>query len=82
MLRAAATLYFDFIDPLSYLLERELHDLGEELASAVTHVPFELRPPPTPLVAIGDVHLARRWTRAKELATSSGICLSPPALVP
>lgn len=79
---AAATLYFDFVDPISYLLERELSGLPDDLTGAVERVAYEVRPPPAPLVVIDDECFAHRWSLARELATASGASLSPPRLVP
>ncbi len=70
--------FFDFVDPLSYLLELEL----EALDLAVRRAPFELRAPPEPLVALDDASLAARWSRAREIAAASGAALDPPHLVP
>jgi len=76
----APRLYFDLVDPLSYLVERELGSL--ETGALVERVPFELRPPPRPLVLIDDDTLAERWAAARSLAARAGLALSPPRLVP
>ena len=70
--------YFDFIDPLSYLVEHELGMLDER----VTRVPFEIRPPPIPLTDVEDSALARRWEVGRSVALGLGLSLSPPRLVP
>lgn len=75
------TLFFDFTDPLSYLVELELKSLGAE-GVAVRRSPFELHPPPTPLVVIGDPSIEPRWHTARALASSMGLSLEPPMLVP
>ena len=76
-------LHFDFIDPLSYLLELELQALGPDVSSRVRRVGFELRPPPTPLTSLGDPELAARWAAARSVAAGlGGIVLDPPDLVP
>jgi len=76
-----ATIYFDFTDPLSFLIDRELESLGAS-GTAVQRAPFELRPPPSPLVTLDDPPLAERWALARRLAGQAGVELDPPHLVP
>jgi predicted DsbA family dithiol-disulfide isomerase len=78
---ARATLYFDFADPISYLVERELLDVVGD-AEPPSFEPFEIRPPPSPLVAVDDPSLRPRWALAREITESETISLSPPELVP
>lgn len=80
-----ATLYYDFIDPLSYLVVRELDETAAEGRAAEELVdwhPFELRPPPTPLVTADDESLASRWSEARLWGEERGIVFAPPRLVP
>lgn len=79
---AGSTIHFDFIDPLSYLLARELAALGEDVLAGLAWHPFELRPPPTPLVTVDDASLADRWREAREKAPHLGVTFAPPELVP
>ena len=74
--------YFDFIDPLSYLTELALRDLAGSLAGGVERVGFELVPPPHPLTASDDPRWSSRWTVARPLAAASSARLDPPRLVP
>ncbi|MDX1647479.1 MAG: DsbA family protein [Longimicrobiales bacterium] len=74
--------YFDFIDPLSYLLATELDALDPEESAPFVWHPFELRPPPTPLVRVDDPTLSGRWARARRLGAERGIVFDPPDLVP
>lgn len=69
-------IYYDFVDPLSWLIAEEVAALGDAVGP-VTWSPFELRPPPTPLVTADDPSLAERWSRARAAAA-----FSPPLLVP
>jgi predicted DsbA family dithiol-disulfide isomerase len=82
MVSAPATLYFDFVDPLSYLLELELGALEASGVTAPERRAFELRPPPTPLVLVDDEALADRWSLAGEIAPELGVDFAPPRLVP
>jgi predicted DsbA family dithiol-disulfide isomerase len=44
--------------------------------------PFELRPPPEPLVEVTDPSLSDRWSEARRLGDESGVSFAPPRLVP
>lgn len=81
MSRDGTRIFFDFIDPLSYLLTTEVEAL-EEGTSKITWHPFELRPPPTPLTTIDDPALAARWREARALGEPRGVTFDPPELVP
>jgi len=56
--------------------------LDPGLAGRLSWSPFELRPPPTPLVTVDDSSLEDRWAEAKRLAADRGVELAPPRLVP
>ena len=75
--------YFDFVDPLSYVASRLLEPLGgEPLGAKVEWVGFELRPPPEPLTTTDDPIWSSRREAAKARAEELGLLLKPPALVP
>lgn len=74
--------YFDFIDPLSYLVEHELRTLGGTIDEGVARVPFEVRPPPIPLTEVEDPALASRWEVGRARALDLSLRLAPPRLVP
>lgn len=74
--------FFDLIDPLSYLTARALVALRTPDAPSVAWTPFELRPPPTPLVGLDDPSLTTRWGEAHREAEEEGLDLSPPSIVP
>lgn len=73
-----ARIWFDFVDPLSYLLSRELSASD----TRVVWTGFELRPPPVPLTAVDDPFWAERWRAVAALAERTGVELQPPRLVP
>jgi len=83
-------LYYDLVDPLSWLLAREVSALARESgqsrdpADTLEWIPLELRPPPLPLIAQDDPSLEARWTEARALLESSepGRTFDPPLLVP
>jgi predicted DsbA family dithiol-disulfide isomerase len=75
-----ARLYFDFVDPLSYLVELALLDLEARGGVPVERVGYELRPPPAPLTHRSDAIWAPRWDAARRSAPTAR--LDPPALVP
>lgn len=83
--RAPTSFFFDYLDPLSFLVHREVTALGEDDAGGrglPVYVPLELRPPPAPLLdPDGDVWLAR-WRPAAEAAAALGIAVSAPGLLP
>ena len=74
-------LYFDFIDPLSWSMARELFSIDAVREDGVDWIPLELRPPPTPLTTLDDPELAERWSRVGE-SDPSGRGWAPPVLVP
>lgn len=73
---------FDFTDPLSYLVHRELFGLDDAPSLTVTCLGLEVRPPPSPLIGLDDPTLADRWTLARKLAPALDARLDPPKLVP
>lgn len=84
MTRAAPRFYFDYVDPLSYLVETELRAweaTGPE-GARVLRTPYELRPPPAPLLDPDGPEWRARWERARALARRLDVDLTPPALVP
>jgi len=75
-----ATLYFDFVDPLSYLADLEAERIEPTLPAEVIRVGFELRPPPSPLTSLDDPVWGRRWEDARTWAPD--VTFDPPLLVP
>lgn len=75
-------LYFDFVDPISYLLESEVRAAEAQLDVPVARVGVEINPPPYPLGAPGDGVWEPRWVEAREIAERVGRPLPSPPLVP
>jgi predicted DsbA family dithiol-disulfide isomerase len=82
MTASSPRIYFDLVDPLSYLVARELQGLEPAGGGRARPLwrPFELRPPPMPLTTVSDPSFARRWARAREVAGE--VSFAPGELVP
>jgi len=72
--------FFDFVDPLSYMIELALADWEDALGVRVERTGWELRPPPSPLLRVSDPFWADRWAAARD--TGRAPELTPPKLVP
>ena len=87
MVRNPIHIWFDFIDPASFLLMMEIEAAYLD-GDSWTHraqmnwQPLERRPPPTPLTGIDDPRIAPLWEDAGRLAVDAGVDLCPPVLVP
>ncbi|MCA1792142.1 MAG: DsbA family protein [Thioalkalivibrio sp.] len=77
-----ASFYFDFVDPLSFLVERELLAVEARTGWSVERIGLEISPPPHPLATPGDPPWAPRWEQASAIAAEMGIALSEPRVVP
>ena len=79
----APHLFFDYVDPLSYLIEREISGLLPELGIApLRRVPVELRPPPEPMVDPEGEDWQERWSASRALAEVRRIHFRDPVVVP
>lgn len=76
------TLYFDLVDPLSFLLDRELMAAEQELGVRVLRHGVEISPPPHPLTAPGEAPWKERWAQAEAGAEELDVQLRKPAIVP
>jgi len=77
-----AQLYFDFVDPISYLLEIEVQKVESTLSWDFERIGFELRPPPLSVLTWEDPILSSRMIKARKLATDIELTLNPPRLIP
>lgn len=75
-----ARFFFDFVDPLSWLVERALAELEAAGGASVRRVGLELRPPPAALTRPSDPLWADRWETARRAAPE--LRLEPPPFVP
>jgi predicted DsbA family dithiol-disulfide isomerase len=75
--------FYDYVDPLAYLMEQELSAAGTPNAlPRLRHVPLELRPPPEPLLDPDAPEWRDRWETARTEAGRLGIRLAEPPLIP
>lgn len=88
MNEAPIHVYYDFVDPLSWLVFEQLGALPETARARLKWIGFELRPPPTPLTDIDHPEIASRWEAAREHSVEASepsepvAILAPPSLVP
>ena len=76
-------LFFDYVDPLCYLLELELEQvLAEPGVPEVVRVPSETCPPPHPLLDPDGPWWAARWGAAQTIAADLGHTLVEPRILP
>jgi predicted DsbA family dithiol-disulfide isomerase len=78
----AVTFFYDYVDPGSFLLEQRLRALGLEPGRGLHPLPFEVNPPPLPLLDPEDAAWRDRWTRCMEEARELGFALHRPSIVP
>lgn len=79
---ARPRLFFDFVDPGSYLMDLRLERLAAGLGRTVERVPFELRPPPEPLLDAAAPGFVAYWNDMARLLEAEGVHAVRPALVP
>ena len=74
---------FDYLDPLSLLLEKELSALsGQPGLQDVHRVPLEMCAPPAELLDPDGPTWSERWRRAAAAAKDLGIALERPSFLP
>ncbi len=81
----ARTLLFfhDFVDPGSYLMEVRLEALAAVAGgSTVVPVPFELRPPPEPMLDAGEPAWLEYWRAMADRLEHEGHPIARPRMVP
>jgi predicted DsbA family dithiol-disulfide isomerase len=80
---APPVLFFDYVDPLCYLLDLELKEaLGEGVGGRVTRVPVEVCSPPAPLLDPEGPWWTTRWEAAAPLAEALCVPLVEPRILP
>jgi len=74
--------FFDYVDPVSYLVELELQAAEKGSGLLVDRVPLELRPPPEPMVDPESPSWTQRVEDAAGFASELGVRLGAQAFVP
>jgi predicted DsbA family dithiol-disulfide isomerase len=82
MLDARPRLYFDYVDPGSYLMDLRVERITAGADPSVERVPFELRPPPEPLLDPTRDAWVEYWRAMAALLRAEGREVRPPGLVP
>ncbi len=77
-----ARFFFDYIDPLSYLVELELQAVEGASGQLVERVALELRAPPEAMVDPRSSPWIQQWEDAARAASELGIPLHRASLVP
>ncbi len=80
MLRAR--LYFDYVDPGSWLMDRRLGAVAGEGEVRVERLPFEFRPPPDRQLDPADPAWRAYWSSMADAALRDGLELRRPDRVP
>jgi predicted DsbA family dithiol-disulfide isomerase len=75
-------LYYDYVDPASFLMEERLRRLEGSGGYSIVLEPFEGVPPPEPLVDPSDEGWADHWRPLAEFGLSMGLELKRPWIVP
>ncbi len=75
-------LFYDYVDPASYLLEHRLRGLEGSTTFSLTLMPFELSSPPAGLLDPEEAGWVRHWEAMKEAGAGLGIELKRPRIVP
>ncbi|MGD8870356.1 MAG: DsbA family protein [Gemmatimonadota bacterium] len=83
MSRAPIRIYFDFVDPLSYVAAESFRSRSRgTLPDPIEWIGFELRPPPARLTTGDDPLWVARREAARPSAEALNLALETPALVP
>lgn len=74
--------YFDYVDPLSWLMDREIDAVIAEGCAPPARVPLELRAPPEPLLDPHGPWWRARWEAATAAAPANGTAPRTPRILP
>jgi predicted DsbA family dithiol-disulfide isomerase len=78
----APRLFFDYVDPCSWIVDRRLAALEDELGVEAARHPLELAPPPNAPLNPGAPDVVERWARARAAARDDGLDVRVPPFVP
>jgi len=74
--------FYDYVDPASYILELRLLGEGYIPGSTLQLRPFEINPPPLPLLDPDQGEWRDHWDRTAKEAKEMGVSLARPWIVP
>lgn len=74
--------FYDYVDPASYLVDRQLRELAPELGVRLSPRPFEIRRPPGSMVDPRNPDWSRYQRRMEEEAREMEVTLERPRIVP
>jgi predicted DsbA family dithiol-disulfide isomerase len=78
---APVRFFYDFVDPGSLLVDRILDEV-EATHPRIERIPFEVTPPPEPLVDPRSDAWRRFWEGARAMSAEEGVQLAQPRIVP
>lgn len=79
---ASLDFYFDYVDPVSYAFQNRLRKMVNTGGIALRPLPFEINPPPNPLLDPEGEAFRGRWDAARREDPEVGIPTAPPWIVP
>jgi len=74
--------HYDYVDPVSYILKRRLQERKEIRGLTLRPLPFELNPPPFPLLDPEGEEIRRLWEGVLDEGGEVGVDLKRPWIVP
>jgi predicted DsbA family dithiol-disulfide isomerase len=75
-------LFYDYVDPASFVLELRLRERGYFPGSNLQPLPLELNPPHHPLLDPDRREWKDHWARTTTEAQALGLAFTPPWIVP
>lgn len=82
MHRSAPVLYLDLVDPGSLVMLRRVRAAANAFGVEVAERPFEIRPPPQPMVDPSDAGWLAYWEQMRPLLVDQGVEPGEPTVVP
>jgi predicted DsbA family dithiol-disulfide isomerase len=75
-------LFYDYVDPASFVLELRLRERGYFPGSNLQPLPLEMNPPHHPLLDPDEREWKAHWARTMAEAQTLGLAFTPPWIVP
>ncbi|HSR42567.1 MAG TPA: DsbA family protein [Longimicrobiales bacterium] len=77
-----ARLWFDYVDPVSFLVELRLRRVEARVGAPVARRGWEIAPPPAPPPDVSGPAWSGRWRAVARAAEEEGLELAPPRRIP